>query len=688
VTTAREDEDMIDAEVVDEAEETLPDEAPRWWQRLSWPRRTEVADEDTDEDDTEPGAEVVQLHKTPSPVAPVPVEVDRAPSKARTAVARITDRPLPSRRQVVASTSWWARTLAKLIPLAPVLLARELRPILRGIGKVASGWSRWAACAELAEAAKKAEGNERSKAGERLENRKAARTKVSIALGLLVLGVGVWALLARPWWLLGIGILAIAVFDLIGRAGQDPTEKPILLPTGPIVEGVPLSSLRAEIAKSLLEEGIEATVAMPHPVEHGWTVAYHARQAVEDEHLRQVERDLNIRCNGITQIVEKDQAARGTLHIMLRDPLANTVDSPEHGVLSIHQPLPLGVTASGTEWNEHFLRTHFTVIGASQSGKSSCLWQATDVLRRCPEVELDAIDLTEGPAFGAPWRAFRRRAFDEASALQVLTEAKELCQIRNAELKRRAEHDDTPDEYEEKHHPSADEPQRVVLIDEFARIAENKDLLPLVEYLLRYGAKAAVTVGIAGQGATLADFGTSVVRGQVMLKIMFACGRDDVLWLFGKDARNGGYRPDLFEPANGDSLNDAGKCFVMSSMSRTPEPRRAYRLEQSEVRRRDRALGSRTPAEPTTVDAVEVPPVLAAVEQAFRAAGDPDRMATADLLGWLREAGMELDERALADQLRPHGLRPREERWRPAPKANPVRGYYLADARQALRELS
>lgn len=674
MTTAREDEDVIDAEVVDEAEEALPDEAPatRWWQRLPWPRRTEDAGENT-EDEDEPGAEVVQLHKTPVPVVPVPVEVDRAPSKARTTVARITDRPLPSRRQVVASTSWWARTLAKLIPLAPVLLARELRPILRGIAKVATAWSRWAACTELAEAAKKAEGNERSKAGERLENRKAARTKVSIALGALGLGVGVWALLVHPWPLAGVGIVAIAVFDLIGRAGQDVTEKPILLPTGPIVEGVPLSSLRAEIAKSLLEVGIEATVAMPYPVEHGWTVDYHARQAVDDEHLRQVERDLNIRRNGITQIVARGQAAVGQLQVMLRDPLAATVDSPEPGGLSVYDLLPLGVTASGGVWSEKFLRTHFTVIGASQSGKSSSLWQITDVLRRCPEVELDAIDLTEGPAFGASRRAFRRRGFDEDSAQRILVEAKELCQRRNAELNRLAEDDDTPDDYDEKWQPTAAEPQRTILIDEFARLAENKDLLPMVEYLLRYGAKAAVTVGIAGQGATLADFGTSIVRAQVMLKILFACSRRDVLDLLGKDARDGGYRPDLFEPANGTDIQDAGKCFVMSANSRTPEPRRAYRLEQAEVRRRDRQLGGRPSA--GAVDAVEVPDVLALLE---RCLDGEDFVPTQDVLDATEGRWT---AKGLATDLAKWGVAPSQHRQTKA------RGYWRADVVRAIRDL-
>ncbi|MCW2905132.1 MAG: hypothetical protein JWO67_7397 [Streptosporangiaceae bacterium] len=681
MTAAR--DEPVDAEVVEEPRTEIEwpeiEPPPGWWQRLPRWRRHD------DEPPEAPGAQVVQLHKAPP--APVPLTVERAPSKARAVVARVTDRGLPAPRQVAVSAGWWARTLAQIVPWLPVLIVKELRPILRGIGRVASWWARIVAVKHLFEAAKKAEGNKHSADMKAAHKAQASRVVVSIAIVLAVVGVTWWQLVVHPWAVAGVGVALLALFDLIGRAGR-PAEEQVFLPTGPIVEGIPLSSLRAEIARSFEEQGIEATIAMPHPAEHGWTVDYHTRAAVEDEHLRQVERDLNVRRNGITQIMERGRAAVGTLHVMLRDPLARVVDSPDPGELSIYQPLPLGVTASGQEWTEHLLRTHFTVIGASQSGKSSCFWQFTDVLRRCPEQELDAIDLTEGPAFGASRRAFRQRAFDEESALRVLTEAVALCKTRNAELNRLAEDDDTPDDYDEKWQPTPAEPQRTVLIDEFARVAENKDLLPLVEYLLRYGAKAAVTVGIAGQGATLADFGTSVVRGQVMLKVMFACGRDDVLWLFGKDARNSGYRPDLLEPANGASINDAGKCYVMSSMSRTAEPRRAYRLEQAEVRRRDRELGSRDRADVMTIDAVEVPPALGAVEAAFRAADDPERMATKELLAWLRAGGLELDEQALADRLRPTGLRPRDKRWRPTPGANAVRGYYLADVQAAIRRLS
>jgi hypothetical protein len=615
-------------------------------------------------------------------------------------------RPLPSRRQVVQSAGWWARHLAQVVPWLPILVFKELRPILRGVGDLLGRWARWASAADKHEYAKLAEGNIAAKLGTAASKSTSARRWISLVLFAAATGATVWVWLTHREIVIGGAIVVAAGLDWYGRRINTAPGAPIVvLPTGPIVEGIPVSSLRASIEESFTNQGVgDVTVAVPAVTEHGWSVHYHSTQPLDDDHLRQLERDLNIRRGGVTQIKDAGQAARGVLNLALRDPLAQVVFSPEPDELTIHRPLPLGELAGGAEWREHLLRTHFAAVGRSQSGKSSFMWQVTDALRRCPEQELDCIDLTDGPAFGASRRAFRKRAFTEDDAHRILDEAIALCKRRNAELKRLAEADDTPDDYEEKWYPTVAEPQRTILIDEFARVAATKDskddngkavpfgetLIGKVEYILRYGAKAAVTVGMAGQGGTLDDFGTSVVREMAMLKVMFACGRADVLWLFGKDARDEGWRPDLYEPANGSSVNDAGKCYVQSAMSLTPEPRRAYRLDQAEVRRRDRVLGSRPGTSPRfadAVDAVEVPAALAAVEAAFATAGNPERIPTVELLDLLTDAGLSFTADSLADELRPAGLRSRDKRWRPSPGENAVRGYYREDVERAVRSL-
>lgn len=634
----------------------------------------------------------VDLRKVPEP--------KRRP--AREMMQRVA-RPLPDRRQVATSAGWWARHLAQAIPWLPVIVVGELRPIARGFVDVLRSWSTWWSAIDKHEYAKMADGNTAAKLGTAATKTATGRKQISLLLFLTWSGGWVWLWLARPDIAVAATLVALAWLDWHGRSlAATPDTPSVVLPTGPIVEGIPVSSLRASIAESFTNQGFaDMAVGTPAVTEHGWQVHYHAPSAIDDDHLRQLERDLNIRRGGVTQIKDAGQAARGILNLALRDPLAQVVYSPEPEELSIHRPLPLGELAGGLQWNEHFLRTHFAAVGRTQSGKSSFLWQVIDVLRRCPEVHLYAIDLTGGPAFGAPRRAFQGRAFDEDAAHRILDKAIAECKRRNAELRRLAEDDDTPDDFEEKWHPTAESPQITILMDEFSNIAATKDskddngrvvpfadtLLGKVEWILRNGAKAAVTAGMCSQGGTLDDFGTSVVREQAMLKVMFACGRADVLWLFGKDARDEGWRPDLYEPANGSGPGDAGKCYVKSAVSQTPEPRRAYRLDQYEVRRRDRTLGSREPVQPDVVDAVEIPRALAAVERVFLAAAMPERIATSDLLADLTDLGFVFTADTLAEELRPTGLRSRDQRWRPTPGANAVRGYYWDDVKAAVGRL-
>lgn len=637
-------------------------------------------------DDGVQDAEVVEVAEAPTtPARPRPAVPTRAgtvlaPSKARAALERFNDRPPLTPTRVVATSKWWARhggkALLTLTTHSPIIVARELGPILRGLVRVVKAFAEWLTCAKYEGAIRDAEPKDRHKAQKDAEDRKKGR-RLAAAAGFAVLGGGTWWLIAaQPLWAIAAGLVAVAALDLIGRAGRAPQDKPVILPTGPITEGVPLSSLRAEVAKSLEEQGLEAAVVMPAPVAHGWTIPYHSRQAIEDEHLRALERELQIRPRSITQIRAADNAARGELRVMLSDPLAAVIESPEYpaGSLSIYRPLQLGVSADHEPWCESFLRTHFSLIGASQSGKSSCLWEIVYLLRLCPEVELDGIDLTDGPAFSACRRAFRRRATDKDGAQKVLADAVKLIKQRAAELSRLAEADDTPDDYDEKHQPTAAEPQRTVLIDEFAQVSADEDLLPLVEYILRYGAKCAVNLGIAGQGTSVDDFGKSVIRGQIMLKILFACARQDVLTLFGKDARDQGFRPDLLEVSNGDDPRDAGKCFVQSARSKTPMMRRAHRLEQAEVRRRDRMLGGRN-AQAGSVEAVEVPHVLAVLE---RAVGGREHVPTAEVLDAL---GEEWNAKRLSLALAEYHLGPDQH---PRTKA---RGYWRQDIEKAIRDL-
>lgn len=616
-------------------------------------------------------------------------EPERLPSAARN---WLTEKgSLPSPTHVKHSVRWWltygAKHLVALALKAPYLLLLELLPICRGLGRFVSGWVSWCAVSHYTEATKVAEGSDRAKHAEKLEKARSSRRKLSFVALLLLGGGSWWAAVAQPWGLALAGVILIVVFDCVGRVGREKSEAPIVFPRSHLAEGMPLSSLRAELQRILEFEGFDpdsTVVDLPMPVRNGWRVPYHSRAAIEDTHLRLIEPALQIRRNGITQVKDPGNSALGELWISLVDPLADEVESPDLPAQTLFGPLPLGINANGGVWCESFLRTHFTVTGKSQSGKSSLFWQIIKVLRKCPEVEMDSIDLTGGPAFSSCFRAFRKQAITEDEAKAVLTQAVDLITARAAELSRLARADDTPDEFDEKHRPTPDQPQRVILIDEGARVTENKELLPLVEFVLRYGAKCAVTLGIASQGGGLDDFGSAIVRGMAMLKILLACSRQDVLSMFGKDSRDEGYRPDLLRAYQGPELpHDAGKCFVQSATSAEPEMRRAYRLEQHEVRRMDRELGSRPASFVDAEDAAEVPDALAAIEAAFLDAGRAEFLPTSVIVEWTR-GSLDVDDKGLAELLAECELRPARERRR-YQGSNPLRGYLWADVEAALR---
>lgn len=606
---------------------------------------------------------------------------------------------LPGHGQLKECIKWWCTEGLKHVGVlalkAPYLILAEIKPICIGIGRVSTAWARWRFATTYIEHASQGDSGELAKYAKDIEAKRSARLKISIGVGVVLVGVAWWAVVKHPDYVLATSLGLVVVFDCVGRAGREKSESPIAFKPSRISEGMPLSSLRASIKELLIDSlGFDeqhTEVGQPMPERHGWRVPYQARQSIEDSHLRDLERALQVRPGGMLPIKDRENSSLGELIISLRDPLEEQVTPPDDiEPLSIFDMLPLGKSAGGDVWCESFLRTHFLMAGKSQAGKSSLFWWIIDVLRRCREVELDGIDLTHGPAFSAPWRAFRKRAFTEEDAHTILDEGIVLAKKRIAKLSKLAEADDTPDGFDEKHRPTPQEPQRVILCDEAAMTTSNKELSPKLEWLLRYGAKGAVVVGMAAQGGGLDDLGTQIIRGMAMMRILFACTRQAVLDIFGKDARDSGFRPDLLKPYQGDNLpHDAGKCFVQSAIQQDPEMRRAYRLEQSDVRRRDREIGFRpnygtAPGEvEEPIDAHEVPPMLAAAEKVFADAGNPEWLPTQHLLPALQEMGFgDLTEIGLRAGL---GLgNEAKDRRRINGQGNPVSGYLLAPIQKAL----
>lgn len=684
-----------------EVPDDLADEQrPRWWQR--WRQHA----------DDEPEADVVQLRKAPLPALVEDPEPEPS-TAARQMLERLTARPFPTRRQLRRSTVWWARKLRDLIPRLPMLLMLELLPIARGIGKVATGWARWCQCVELAEAVKEAKENERSKASERLTKRRSARTWASAVVLAAATGGAWWLSIVNLVAFVAAAVLVGAVLDVIGRRANRTVEKP-LAPAMPSIlhEGVPLRQITASILATFTREGFEEdSVRVAQPLRwdedrREYRISLSTHDAIKPEHIRAVERAVGAKDYAIRNLATSTSTVRD-LVIRVGDPLSHVDVAPwiATGTRSIVEALDLGASAGDQPFALRFAGAHVAIIGQTGAGKTKgAIWTIIDRLSACRDVVLWGIDLAAGPALPM-WRGvIQQKAFNVADA-EVLLDAVIAEIDRRMRILTELAEDDDPDNDADEWHTGLG-PALITVIDEFALLAEQDgvkgkaDLLGRVEQVERTGRKVWVSVIMGTQKSGNSDFGSTTTSTQVAIKILLACDEADTVRLLSVAHRDAGWAPHHLSPAVEGDVRDAGKCYIESPAHRTPDIYRTYApMSPGEVKRRARqrvadglpSLDRCTPS--GVVDAVEVPPLLAAVEAAFRDSGQPDRMATADLLAWLRDAGRGLDEDSkvagaqLAEQLRPYELRP-EGRWRPTPGANSIRGYLLADVRAAIERLS
>jgi hypothetical protein len=218
VTTAYDDDDAIEAEVVEQT------------------------------------ARIVQLRKTlPPPLALEAATEPEPASRARDLVKRVA-RPLPGPKRMGRVTLWWTLHLAMVLPWLPKLAFQELWPIGRGVRIVCSGWANWAQATRRHEYAKEAEGNTKTKYGTAAEKTAVARKWGSAAFAAILAGVGVWLWNTHPGYLLVAGILALAGLDLLGRA-DTPVQKSAPAMPRVLSENVPLRQVEASVLAALEREG-------------------------------------------------------------------------------------------------------------------------------------------------------------------------------------------------------------------------------------------------------------------------------------------------------------------------------------------------------------------------------------------------------------------------------------------------
>ena len=629
------------------------------------------------------------------PVGPVRARLERVPT-------------LPDRHRAAAVARWWvtdgARRLVALLVRAPLLLLLELRPIGTGLGRIVMGWARWCNADTYAAtiATNAGLGVAHKDDPARLEARRGRRRVLSALLGTVLVGL-VWAAVLR--WpgalVLGAGVLVL-VCDAVGRRiAPAPT---VALPPparAVLTEGVPLTQItRAIVDRAAERWGLELGVARAMTYSHErreYEVTVTCSEALTRDHMADFERAIGAADHSMRCLAPPDRRA-GTRRLVIRegDPLAEPVPAPvdiPRG--SITEWVELGVSMTDVPFALPFAGVHMRIVMGTGGGKSA--WALRGIIRGLAgrrDVVLGGIDITNGPELTL-WRGvIQHRGLDPEGAERVLDLALAEIARRGAVLSALAEDDDPDNDVSEWH--SGLGPAFVILVDEFAQLAvfdgkgKRADLLGKCEQIVRTGRKHWVSMVMLTQRTGNDDFGSTTMSSQCGVTVAGPCDPADTVRMFGVELRDAGYQPHLLSPGVEGDIRDAGKVYLSSPAHRTPDLYRFYAPgSTAEVKRIARQLvdqGLPVLGGPAgTVDAVEVPTLLVDVERAFVDAG-VGRLATAELLEAIRPGGWDLDERALAEQLRPFGVA--SGRWRPSPGANPVRGYALADVRAALEGLA
>ena len=208
-----------------------------------------------------------------------------------------------------------------------------------------------------------------------------------------------------------------------------------------------------------------------------------------------------------------DLANRFELRVLDIDPHADAIPWPGPSVRSITEPIELGPFEDASPCRVLFLRRHALFAGTTGSGKSGGLNVLMANLTACRDVVIWAIDLKKGMELG-PWQeCIDRLATTPEQAATLLRDAVAILEARAAYL---AAHGRRTWE------PSPDMPALVIIIDEYAELAEQApDAMDDTDSIARLGRAVAVTLIAATQRPTQKAMGQGAVRSQMDMRICF-----------------------------------------------------------------------------------------------------------------------------------------------------------------------
>jgi len=309
------------------------------------------------------------------------------------------------------------------------------------------------------------------------------------------------------------------------------------------------------------------------------------------------------------------KANRCELRVLDTDPHAEAIGWPGPSARSITEPVDLGPFEDAEQCRVSFLRRHALFAGTTGSGKSGGLNVLMATLAACDDVVIWAIDLKNGMEL-QPWGpCIDRLATTPGEAAALLADAVTILQARAAHLAasgRRV------------WEPSPDMPALVIIIDEYAELAdEAPDAMSHTDSIARLGRAVAVTLIAATQRPTQKAMGQGAVRSQMDTRICFRVReRKDVDLVLGQGMLSAGW--------HAHTLNAPGKFLVSAPEHVTPKRARAYLLTDDDVARVVAHYGPRRPQLDAVsrgalnLGLVEAEPVPWYLRNAPRVAGEAD----------------------------------------------------------------
>lgn len=263
-----------------------------------------------------------------------------------------------------------------------------------------------------------------------------------------------------------------------------------------------------------------------------------------------------------------DLANQCELRVLDTDPHADAIPWPGPSATSITQPVEIGPFEDAAPCRVSFLRRHALFAGTTGSGKSGGLNVVMGNLTACRDVVIWAVDLKKGMEL-KPWApCIDRLATTPEEAAALLRNASAIVKARAGALAAGGHR---------VWEPSPDMPALVIVIDEYAELAEQApDAMRDTDSIARLGRAVAVTLVAATQRPTQKAMGQGAVRSQMDLRICFRVReRRDVDLVLGQGMLNAGW--------SAHKLNAPGKFLISTPEHDTPKRARAYLLTDQAV---------------------------------------------------------------------------------------------------------